>query len=312
MTRFRCFELPFSLFRLAALFVVFVPSFLSIGYAQLPGDPIIIDPGNPGDPGNPPPPLTLSLSASPNPVLVGHTVTVMATATGGTPPYSFGWGRACVVDSQDPEDMVLEISPAAAPPGNSPHVYQFCSPSPTSSAKVGIVRCYCVVTDSLGQSEEATVDVEFLPPDTLKIHTGSVNSTPHQGPGSPMTGTHKFVLRRGNEEVGPCLIANASEKFWALGQDEPDEWGFQGGLPNLTNNFFFHSPYIYDVRVWYFYDQTVWDGVPNGTTLFDAHQRVKVDVPKCDNTFIEVKSGTLRYRVRKFSASRVKFIVTSS
>lgn len=58
-------------------------------HAQLPdpdpGDPVIENPGGGGDP---PPPLTLSLSASPNPVLVGHTVTVIATAGGGVPPYT--------------------------------------------------------------------------------------------------------------------------------------------------------------------------------------------------------------------------------
>lgn len=198
------------------------------------------------------------------------------------------------------------------PPGNQPHVYQFCSPSELESAKVGTIRCYCSVADAAGATKEATIDIQVLPPDNIKIETGTVISTAHAGPMTPMTGTHRFVVKRGNQEVGACLTASASEKIWNINSPEPNDWGYEGGIPTVTSNFYFSAPYIYDVRFYYFSDQAGWDNTNKGAVIWHFYQRVKVDVPKCDDTTLEIKSSKLSFKIIKYNKSKVKFVVNTA
>lgn len=234
-------------------------------------------------------------------------MTVIATAGGGTPDYTFAWGRACLVINEDPGELELEASPFGG--GNFPNVYKFCSPSSLETAKVGTIRVYCTVADSANQAEEATIDIVVLPPDKIEIAIGDVPSTEHQGPNTPMTGLHMFAVLRGNELVGPCLSTTCAEKIWGVEDEEPNDWGFEGGVPTLTSSFNFLSPFIYDYRFFSFFNQAEWDAFPVGGVIFDFFQRVKIDIPKCQGDPDELTSGRLRYQVIKLSPTRVRFLV---
>jgi hypothetical protein len=179
-------------------------------------------------------------------------------------------------------------------------VYQFCA------GIVGNIVVHCTVTDSLGAMKDATTTVQVLAPDRLDIAVGSVVSNPRP----VMTGVHKFVLKRGNEEVIACLVAPCGEKLWPVGQPEPDEWMMTDGtLPGDNPPFYFQSPYIYDTR-FYVLPNAQWNNTPINGILWQMYQRVKVDVPQCDGDPIEVKSRRLLYQVIKISDTKVRFKVT--
>ncbi len=268
-------------------------SIATVCFSQVP-----VADGGGGGGGTNPPPLTLTLDASPNPVLVGKTVTVVATAGGGTPPYEYGWFHACEGEPVGP------LAPSPRTDIGQPMVYQFCA------GVVGNIVVHCTVTDSAGASKDAQATVQVLAPDRLEIAVGSVDSNPRLGPTTVMTGVHKFVLKRGNEEVGGCLVAPCGEKLWPIGQPEPDDWMMTDGTePGHNPPFYFQSPYIYDTRFWVSPD-TEWNNTPIGGILWQTYQRVKVDVPQCEGDPIEVESERLLFQVIKISDTRVRFLVT--
>ena len=244
---------------------------------------------------------TFTLTATPNPILVGNTVTAIASAapTEGWVNPTFGWSVKCK-GAAGPD--VFVASPRSGPPANQPWSF------PYQANTVGTFVIKCQVSDSIGQSAIKEVEVTVEAPNKLEVVSGAVMKTV-TGPGQVISATHEYELRKGTTAVGGGLVATCGRKIWDYGQTEPQNWE-QGSTPAANPLFYFTSPRVYETR-----SVTIpanWDTLPVNFTLFQKLEKVKVIVPSCQAgtiTTMEVVTFQMRYEVVKRSATTVEILV---
>ncbi len=140
-----------------------------------------------------------------------------------------------------------------------------------------------------------------------------INDETNEGQiGDTVVVLHRYVLKRGNTQVGPCLKACAWEKDWTVGLTvpEPDDWEVKGCECQTDSAFCFLAPYVYDKKIYIIpatFQGIPWNDVPDGTVLDEFFHRVKVDVPNCDGSFSEVKSPKMLMQLIKVSDTKVRF-----
>lgn len=273
-----------------AFCLVFLASINSSLLAQ--GQGTAPDPGTGGGNGGNDP--TCTVTAHEAEVLVGHDATIIATAANGVPAYSYGFLIACT-----PTD------PAAAPQLTGS---QASSTFTDCTSSVGSHTGYAQVTDSQPKaSNVATVAINVVGPNKLVVLEG--DKTVSFNGGNTASALHKFVLRKDDEDVGPCLECSASEKVW-IGATEPSTWEHTGDDFDSSPEFYFHNSILYDYR--YYTKELGYDNNtinPPGTVLVSKFQKVKVDVPKCDGTTYPMPL-MLKYEIIKVDNNSVRFRVT--
>ncbi len=231
--------------------------------------------------------------------ILGTTIIVNYSASGGTGPYTFAFEKSC------------DVGPAMAfVDADSTSPYNDCA------SVVGAFKYKVTATDAVGATDDAEVTVTVFGPDQLQP-TSSINSKSSAAPN--MQVLHKFRLYHAatNKTVGPCFEASAFERIWEKvdgvwetdpDPNDPDDWEYEGKSSAESPHFFYKTGYIWDYKV--VNQGASWgtktprdtaNGV-EGDVIYEYKQQLMVKIPKCaaaPNNVYAVATAVLHFKVYK-------------